>query len=98
MMPAYLIADIEIDDPARYARYRELASASVKKYGGRYLVRGGPHETVEGDWEPGRIVVLEFEDMDALRRWYDSEDYRQAAAIRTTAAHGSFVFVDGATT
>ncbi|MCW3063546.1 MAG: hypothetical protein JWN32_718 [Solirubrobacterales bacterium] len=96
-MPAYLIADVEVHDPDAYARYRELSSESVARHGGRWIVRGGAHEVVEGDWEPGRLVVIEFDDMNAARAWWSSEDYRAAAEIRRGASVGRFVLVEGPT-
>ena len=96
-MPAYLIADVDVQDPEGYARYRELSSASVARHGGRWVVRGGEHETLEGDWDPGRLVVIEFDDADAARAWWNSEDYREAAAVRQAASVGRFVLVEGAT-
>ena len=97
-MPAYVIADVgEIHDAEAYARYRELSTASVALHGGRWVVRGGAHEVLEGDWEPGRLVVIEFDDVDAARAWWDSEDYREAAEVRRGASVGSLVLVEGAT-
>jgi uncharacterized protein (DUF1330 family) len=96
-MGAYLIADVQVQDPETYARYVKLAGASVARHGGRFLVRGGEAEVVEGDWRPGRLVVIEFDDMDAARAWWTSDDYREAAAVRQSASVGGFVLVDGAT-
>jgi uncharacterized protein (DUF1330 family) len=96
-MPAYMIADVKVHDPDAYARYRELSSASVERHGGRFVVRGGAHEVMEGDWDPGRLVVIEFDDREAARAWWVSEDYREAAEIRRSASLGRFVLVEGAT-
>jgi uncharacterized protein (DUF1330 family) len=96
-MPAYLIADIEVNDPETYARYRELSTASVQRHGGRFLVRGGEHEVVEGDWQPKRLVIIEFDDIDAARAWWNSDDYRAAAEVRRSASTGTMVLVEGAT-
>jgi uncharacterized protein (DUF1330 family) len=95
-MPAYVLAFIDVTDPARYDEYRALAGPSVEQYGGRYVVRGGRSEVLEGEHAPGRLVVLEFEDADAARRWYDSEEYGTARAIRTQAATASIILVEGA--
>jgi uncharacterized protein (DUF1330 family) len=94
-VPAYLVADVEVTDPARYERYKALAQAAIAKYGGRYLVRGGAHETLEGDWTPRRMVILEFPDMAAAKRFYDSPEYGEARAARAGAANGRFVVVEG---
>ena len=94
-MPAYAIADITVTDAETYTGYQALTPATIEKYGGRFVVRGGAHETVEGDWQPGRVVVLEFDDMAALQRWYNSPEYTEARAIRQRAATGSVIFVEG---
>jgi uncharacterized protein (DUF1330 family) len=94
-MPAYVLVDVDVTDPDRYDRYRPLAAASVERHGGRYLVRGGESEVLEGDRQPCRLVVLEFPDTDAARAWYHSADYGEAKATRAGAATGSFILVDG---
>lgn len=95
-MAAYLIARIDVTDPARYEEYKELAHAAVGAHGGRYVVRGGDHETLEGDIEERRLVVLEFADMATARAFYHSPEYAAAKARREGAATGQFVLVDGA--
>ena len=94
-MAAYLIARIDVTDTARYEEYKELAQAAVRAHGGSYVVRGGNHETLEGELEDRRIVVLEFTDMAAARAFYDSPEYAAAKARREGAATGQFVLVDG---
>jgi uncharacterized protein (DUF1330 family) len=95
-MPAYVIADIDVHDPDAYAPYRAESTATVAEHGGRWVVRGGAHEVAEGDWRPGRLVVIEFPSMEAARGWYESERYRAAAEVRRAASTGSVVFVEGA--
>jgi uncharacterized protein (DUF1330 family) len=95
-MAAYVIVDLEVTDPARYAEYRQRVPATLAAYGGRFLVRGGEHEVVEGSWRPRRLVVLEFPSLAQARRWYDSEEYREPKAMRLTASDANLVFVDGA--
>ncbi len=95
-MAAYVIADIDVTDPTQYAEYIKLAPIAVKKYGGKYLVRGGKWEKLEGDWEPKRLAVLEFESLEQAKRWYDSEEYRKARAVRAKAAIFKAVVVEGA--
>ena len=95
-MAAYVIADIEITDPAGYEEYRRRVPATVASYGGRYLARGGPSETLEGDWQPKRLVVIEFPSLAEARRWYDSEEYREPRAIRQRCSRGHAVLVEGA--
>jgi uncharacterized protein (DUF1330 family) len=94
-MPAYVLVDVEVTDAARYDEYRTLAAVSVEQYGGRYVVRGGASEVLEGDRTPHRLVVLEFPDAEAARRWYHSPEYGEAKARRDGAATGSFILVDG---
>lgn len=94
-MTAYVLVDVDVTDTERYDRYRPLAAASVEQYGGRYLVRGGTSEVLEGDRVPQRLVVLEFPDADAARAWYHSVEYGEAKDTRAGAAVGSFILVDG---
>ncbi len=72
-MPAYLIADVDVTDAETYDRYRREVPASLEAFGGRFLVRGGDVQVVEGDWQPFRLVILEFPDADTRRRWYESD-------------------------
>ncbi len=94
-MAAYVLIDVDVTDAEQYDRYRPLAAASVEQYGGRYLARGGASEVLEGDRVPNRLVVLEFPDIDAARRWYHSPEYGEAKATRDGAATGSFIVVEG---
>lgn len=94
-MTAYVLVDMNVTDPVQYEEYRALAGPSVAQYGGRYLVRGGASEVLEGDRVPHRIVLLEFADADAARRWYHSDEYTAARARRADAATASFIVVDG---
>lgn len=95
-MPAYLIADVEVQDPDVYAEYRRQVLPLVQKHGGRFIVRGGAHETLEGPWRPARIVVIEFPDMAALKAWYGSSEYTRLIALRQGASQGSLIAVEGA--
>ena len=95
-MAAYFIADLEITDPAGFEEYRQLVAPQVAAYGGKYVVRGGALETVEGDWSPGRIVILEFESMEKLKAWYGSDDYRPVMSKRHSSANSKVVIVEGA--
>lgn len=92
---AYVLVDMQVTDPAAYERYRELSGPAVAAYGGRFIVRGGATEVLEGDRVPNRVVVLEFPDADTARTWYDSPEYRAARAARADCAVGSFVLVEG---
>ncbi|MEK7806339.1 MAG: DUF1330 domain-containing protein [Chloroflexota bacterium] len=95
-MAAYVIADVDVTDPAAYEEYRKLVPPTVAKYGGRYLVRGGPAKTVEGDWGPKRLVVLEFDSVERAKQWYNSEEYRPAKPMRHRAATTNMLIVQGA--
>lgn len=94
-MPAYVIVDNEVTDSALFEEYRTQVPATVEKFGGRFLVRGGQIQTLEGDWKPKRIVVTEFPSMEQARRWYDSQEYRPLKALRSRSARGSVVLVEG---
>jgi uncharacterized protein (DUF1330 family) len=94
-MAAYVIADLEVTDPTRFAEYRQRVPATLAAYGGRFLVRGGAHEVAEGHWQPRRLVVLEFSSLAQAKRWYDSEEYREPKAMRLAASRGNLVFVEG---
>ena len=95
-MPAYLIVDLEVTDPAGFEEYRQLVPGTIQKYGGHYLVRGGTVETLEGDWQPKRVVVLEFPSLEQAKRWYNSEDYRDPKALRFKTAKTKLILVEGA--
>jgi uncharacterized protein (DUF1330 family) len=94
-MAAYVLVDCEVTDTARYENYKKLAPPAIAKYGGRYLVRGGATTLLEGEWRPGRIVVLEFPDAAAAKRFYDSPEYRAARAERAGAAKMNMVLAEG---
>jgi uncharacterized protein (DUF1330 family) len=94
-MPAYVIVETDVTDPDQYERYKAAATEAVTAAGGGYLVRGGELAVLEGDWEPARLVLLEFEDLDAAKRWYDSERYQAARRLREGAARLRMVAVQG---
>jgi len=94
-MSAYVISDLEVRDPVLVERYRSLAQASIAKYGGRYLARGGTIEPVEGGWTPKNIVIVEFPTMDRAREWYHSPEYAEALAVRRDALDRRLIFVEG---
>ncbi len=94
-MAAYAVVNVRVTDPVRYEEYRSEAPATIASYGGRYLARGGALETLEGEWNPERLVVLEFESMARLREWYDSPEYAPLKRLRQEAAVTQFVVVEG---
>lgn len=94
-MAAYVISEVDILDNAAMERYRALAAPSIAAHGGRYLVRGGAAETVEGAPPPKSIIVVEFPSMARLREWYASPDYAEALKERRTALDRRLIFVEG---
>jgi uncharacterized protein (DUF1330 family) len=95
-MAAYLIAEIEVTDPAGYEDYRKRVLAVVTKHGGKFLVRGGNVKTKEGGWTPKRLVVLEFPSMAQAEKFYDSAEYAPLIELRQRASRGKLVIVEGA--
>jgi uncharacterized protein (DUF1330 family) len=94
-MPAYVIVETDVTDPERYEQYKAATPAAIAAGGGRFLVRGGEYTVLEGDWHPSRLVVLEFEDLAAVERWYESEPYQAAKKLREGAARMHMVAVQG---
>lgn len=94
-MAAYVIANVRVTDPGRYEDYRRLVTGTVSKHGGRFLARGGRVEVLEGDWQPERLVILEFPSMEQARAWWDSPDYAEARAIRQAASEGTLLILEG---
>jgi uncharacterized protein (DUF1330 family) len=98
-VPAYVISEVEILDHGRIDSYRALAKATIEQYGGRYIVRGGPVELVEGERNSARqFVIVEFPTMERARAWYRSPEYAQALKVRATALTRTLVFVEGVAT
>ena len=94
-MPAYIIVEIEITDPVGYKEYKKLAAATVEQYGGKYVVRGGACETLEGDWKPKRIVVLQFDNMERAKAWFNSPEYIEPRKQRHRTAKTRMILVEG---
>jgi uncharacterized protein (DUF1330 family) len=94
-MPAYVIVETDIHDPEQYARYQQATPAALEACGGRFVARGGELAVLEGDWQPKRLVVLEFEDLDAAKRFYESPIYQEAKQLREGAADMNMVAVQG---
>jgi uncharacterized protein (DUF1330 family) len=94
-VPAYVIVEVEVTDVERYDRYKAATPAAVAAAGGRFLVRGGELTVLEGDWQPSRLVMLEFEDLAAAERWYESEAYQAAKKLREGGARMRMVAVQG---
>jgi uncharacterized protein (DUF1330 family) len=94
-MPAYVVIETDINDPQQYERYKAASPDAVHSGGGSFLVRGGELAVLEGDWDPSRLVILEFPDLDAVKRWYDSPEYVEARKLREGAANLRMVAVQG---
>lgn len=94
-MSAYVIANIEVTDQKGYDEYRSRTLATIEKFGGRFIARGGATEVKEGNWQPHRLILLQFADMETARRWYDSGEYQSIIKYRIGTANTDLVLVDG---
>jgi uncharacterized protein (DUF1330 family) len=94
-MTAYLVAQVRIQDEATYQRYREAVPELVDRFGGRFRVRGGELEVLEGEWPLERLVIIEFQSKDAARLFYESPEYQKILPLRQRASDGNVVLVEG---
>jgi uncharacterized protein (DUF1330 family) len=94
-MAAYVIVEIEVTDPVGYEEYKKRASATVLQHGGKYIVRGGATEVLEGDWQPKRIVVLQFDSMERAKEWLECEEYSEPRKMRHRTAKTNMILVEG---
>lgn len=95
-MAAYVIAQVNVKDPERYADYRTMVPASLEKYGGKFIARGGQTEVMEGDYHlPGRLVIIEFPSYERAKEWWSSEEYRAAKELRQATSEGVLIVTDG---
>ncbi|ANT51183.1 DUF1330 domain-containing protein [Mesorhizobium amorphae] len=94
-MAAYLIADVDVTDAATFDEYKREVPATEARHGGRYLARGGATQVLEGDWDPHRLVIVEFPDMGALTAWYDSPEYERLKEIRFRSARTRIIAIEG---
>ena len=94
-MSAYIVVKVDVKDPEGFADYRAMVQASLEGYGGKYLVRGGAVESLEGAWEPSRLVVIEFDSAEQAKRWWDSDEYREARNLRQATADTKMIVVEG---
>ena len=94
-MAGYVIAEVTVTDPAGFGEYQQQVSATIAAYGGRYLVRGGTTEPVEGEWNPSRLVIVEFDSVAQAKAWYYSEEYAGPKALRQASADTKVLFVEG---
>ena len=94
-MPAYIVVEVEVEDPVRYEDYKKMVPPSLNEYGGRFLVRGGKVENLEGDWSPKRLVIVEFPSVEQAKAWWSSPEYSEAKALRQATAKSQLVVVEG---
>jgi uncharacterized protein (DUF1330 family) len=94
-MPAYVVVHVQVHDASRYDEYKQLAPESIRRYGGRYLTRGGAVEVLEGDWVPKRLVILEFPTMERAKEWWGSPEYAAPKALRHATAESTMVLLEG---
>jgi uncharacterized protein (DUF1330 family) len=94
-MAAYIIVEVDVHDPEEYEGYKKLTPASIAAYDGKFIVRGGKTETLEGNWDAKRIVILEFPSVERAKEWWSSEEYAPAKALRTRTATSRMIVVEG---
>ena len=94
-MAAYIVVEVEVLDPARYENYRKMVAPTLAAYGGRFLVRTSAVETIEGDWSPKRLVILEFPSSAKAKAWWDSGEYAEAKALRQATARTQMILAEG---
>jgi uncharacterized protein (DUF1330 family) len=94
-MKAYIVVDVKITDPARYEDYKKLTPGSLAPFGGKFIARGGTTETLEGSWQPGRVVILEFSSKEKAKAWWSSEGYAPAKALRQSSSITQMIMVEG---
>ena len=94
-MPAYIVVEVEVHDPERYEAYKQMVPPSLAAYGGRFLIRGGKVETLEGDWAPKRFVMVEFPSLEKAKAWWSSNEYADAKALRQAIAKTQMIVVEG---
>ena len=95
-MSAYIVVQVEVTEPAGYDEYKKMVPSSLAAYGGKFVVRGGACETLEGSWQPKRLVVLEFPSVAKAKQWWASNEYRDAKALRQRTAKSEMIVVEGA--
>ena len=95
-MSAYIIVQVSVNDPGRYEKYKDMVPPTLKPYGGRFLVRGGAVENLEGTWNPARTVVIGFDSMEKAKAWWSSPEYADAKALRQATANTEMIVVEGA--
>lgn len=93
-MPAYVLVEVDINDPKEYEAYKKLTPSTVDAYGGKFIIRGNPVQVMEGEWNHDRLVMLEFSDKKTAEEWYYSKEYQEAKAIRQKASTANFFIIE----
>ena len=94
-MTAYVIVDIDVYDPVGYEEYKKLAPSAIELYGGKYIARGGKTETLEGNWSPTRLVILQFENSEQAKQWLNSPEYSAARKMRHQTTNSQMIVIEG---
>jgi uncharacterized protein (DUF1330 family) len=94
-MSAYIVVQVDVQDPVRYENYKKLVPPSLEKFGGRFVVRGGKTETLEGTWTPKRFVIVEFPSVERAKAWWASREYADAKALRQATASTQMIVAEG---
>lgn len=94
-MAAYIVVQVDVKDPVRYEDYKKLVPPSLEQFGGRFIVRGGKTETLEGDWAPRRFVIIEFPDVERAKAWWASPEYAAAKALRQATSTTQLIVAEG---
>ncbi len=94
-MAAYIVVDVEVTDQTVYQTYAKQTAATLEPYGGKFIVRGGNAEIIEGDWQPKRLVVIEFPGVEQAKAWYNSPEYTAIIGIRHRSANARMILVQG---
>lgn len=94
-MSGYIFVQVDVKDPARYEVYKQMVQPTLDAYGGRFLIRGGTVENLEGDWHPTRLVALEFDTVERAKAWWSSAEYAEAKALRQATTHTRMIVVEG---
>jgi len=94
-MSAYVVVQVDVKDPDRYADYRKMVPPSLEKFGGRFIVRGGQTHTMEGSWAPRRFVIVEFPSVEQAKAWWASPEYAEAKALRQATAESQLIIAEG---
>ena len=94
-MAGYVVVQVTVNNPEKFSEYQKLVTDTVRNFGGRYLVRGGSFENLEGEWDPNRLVIIEFESVEQAKAWWSSEEYAPALKLREESADSKLVIIEG---